>query len=77
MLEIILLVSLCRKIGNRSREKGLPAGKYKFFVVVAWFGGEIAGAVFAAVMWQVFYGDRGGNDVLFTYACAIFTAAMP
>ena len=76
MIEILLLISLCRKIGIRAREKGLPEGRYKFFVVVAWFGGEIIGAVAAEIASQFLLDDQNGNDLLLTYLFAIFTASL-
>jgi len=65
-----------RAIGNRAREKGLPEGRYKFFVVVAWFGGEIIGAVAAEIASQFLLDDQNGNDLLLTYLFAIFTASL-
>jgi hypothetical protein len=43
MLEILLLIYLCRRIGARLQKKGRPSGWFKFFVAVAWFGGIING----------------------------------
>ena len=44
MLEILLLVHLCKRIGLGLRAKGHRAGWYQLFVVLAWFGGEFFGA---------------------------------
>lgn len=44
MLEILLLVYLCRKLGAGLRAKGHRAGWYQLFLVFAWFGGEFFGA---------------------------------
>ncbi len=75
MLEILLLISLCRKIGERAAKKGLAAGLYKFLVVVAWFGGEFAGFIFAFLFCEM-TGRRGDDYMLLGYAAAIFTAAI-
>src|SRR4051794_21043587 len=76
MIEILLLISLCRKIGDRAREKGLSPGWYKFFVVVAWFGGELMGAIAAEIASQVILDERQGDNLLLVYLFAIFTASL-
>src|SRR3954463_3453341 len=50
MLEIILLVWLCRKIGAIAREKGRKAVGYQFMLVGMWLGGEIGGMVAGVLM---------------------------
>lgn len=50
MLEILFLVGLCKSIGRILERKGRRGGWFKFFVVIAWFGGEFAGAVIAAIV---------------------------
>ena len=49
MLEILFLVGLCKTIGRILERKGRRSGWFKFLVVIAWFGGELAGAVVAAI----------------------------
>lgn len=43
MLEIILVVFLCQKVGTMVGDKGHGKGLYYFLIVIAWFGGEFAG----------------------------------
>lgn len=43
MLEIIALIFLTRKIGRTAREKGLPAGRWQLYNVLAWIGAELIG----------------------------------
>ncbi len=50
MLEIIILIALCKRLGTIVREKGYRAGGYQFMLVAFWFGGEIAGAIFGVVL---------------------------
>ena len=68
MLEIIALIFLTRKIGNLAERKGLKAGWWKFYTVIAWFGGEIIGIVLSILIFQT-------EDTLallpLGYACAI------
>ena len=45
MLEILLVIYLCKQIGNVLRNKGRSPGWYQALLVVLWFGGEIAGGV--------------------------------
>jgi hypothetical protein len=50
MLEILLLVYLCRKLGEMLRAKGRSAGWFQFLLAVAWFAGEFMGAVLLAIL---------------------------
>jgi hypothetical protein len=45
MLEIIALIFLTRQIGRIAHDKGLKSSTWKLYTVLAWFAGEIAGAV--------------------------------
>jgi len=58
MLEIILLVYLCGRIGRIVEPKGHRSGWYKFFLVISWFGGEFAGGLFAALILALLAGDN-------------------
>lgn len=50
MLEIILLIFLCKKIGAIIREKGRSPVAFQVLTVFLWFGGEIAGAVVGIIV---------------------------
>ncbi len=43
MIEIIALIFLTRHIGQKAAHKGLPAGRWKLYLVLAWFAFEIPG----------------------------------
>lgn len=58
MLEIFGLIALCKSIGRILERKGRRSGWFKFLVVIAWFGGEIAGAILAAIVAVVMNGQR-------------------
>jgi len=45
MLEIIALIFLTRQIGRIAHDKGLKSSTWKLYTVLAWFAGEILGAV--------------------------------
>lgn len=45
MLEIIALIFLTRQIGRMAHDKGLKSTTWKLYTVLAWFAGEILGAV--------------------------------
>ena len=51
MLEIIVLIFLTKNIGNLAIKKGLKAGTWKLYTVLAWFGGEILGIVIGLSLW--------------------------
>ena len=73
MLEIILLVMLCKRIGQIVRAKGLGAAKYQWATVGLWFGGEIAGGIFGGVI-----ASAAGSDgfPLLAYVTALAGAAL-
>jgi hypothetical protein len=50
VLEIVILIGLCRRIGQIVRAKGHSAGWYQFMLVGMWFGGEIGGGFTGAVI---------------------------
>jgi hypothetical protein len=76
MLEIILLIFLCRKIGNIVGPKGYNSGWFKFFAVIGWFGGEIGGGIIGAIIGIV--SNRGGGEppMGMIYICALVGAAL-
>ena len=50
MLEIILLIFLCKKIGNIAEKKGQKRGQWQFITVATWIGFEFIGAVIAIIL---------------------------
>jgi len=50
MLEILVLWTLTKKIGNIVEQKGRKSGLYKVLTVVLWFGGEITGAILGVIL---------------------------
>jgi hypothetical protein len=76
VVEILILISLCRRIGERAREKGRTAGKYQFMLVLFWFGGEIGGALLTAVGLAVFLGGEPDGFVCIAYIAAIAGAIL-
>ena len=53
MLEIIALIFLTRQIGKLAEDKGLKPSTWKLYTVLAWFAGEIAGAVVGVMIFGV------------------------
>lgn len=68
MLEIIALIFLTRKIGDKAVLKGLPAGRWKLYTVLAWFACEILGYIIGTYL----LGGMGGffGVTLFALFCA-------
>ena len=52
MLEIIALVFLTRHIGTLAYQKGLKPGRWKLYLVLAWFVTEIIGFFTGVAMWR-------------------------
>jgi hypothetical protein len=50
MLEIIALIFLTRQIGRMAHDKGLKSSTWKIYTVLAWFAGEIFGALVGLVI---------------------------
>lgn len=70
MLEIILLVFLCKKISETVKEKGRNPVGYVILTVVLWFVGEFAGAFVGAIA----AASTGQNAVAFV--CGLIGAAL-
>ena len=45
MIEILILINLCGKIGAKAEAKGHKGGFYKFLLVLFWFGAEIGSGI--------------------------------
>ncbi len=50
MLEILLLVGLCKWMGSLMHEKGRNPLALQIFTVVGWIGGEISGAIVGGIV---------------------------
>lgn len=50
MLDIIILIFLCIKIGNIAERKGLNKGLWKLYTVLAWFSSEIIGFALGIIL---------------------------
>ncbi len=50
MLEILLIIYLCKQIGNILRSKGRSAGWYQVMLVAFWVIGEVMGGIIAIVI---------------------------
>ena len=57
MLEIILLIYLCKSIGAIVRSKGRKPLVFQILLVMLWIGGEFFGGVVAGVVHAVRHGD--------------------
>src|SRR5882724_6942282 len=75
MLEILLVIFFCKKVGNIVRPKGYSVGWFRFFVVIAWFGGEFAGGLTGGVISALT--DNGPDPHMgLVYLCALVGAAV-
>lgn len=67
-MDIIVLIYLCIKIGQRAAGKGLSAARWRWYTVIAWISAEILGYMSGVML----FGD--GNLfglLLFSFACAV------
>jgi hypothetical protein len=76
MLEIILIIVCCRKIGQIVETKGRTKIGYQVMLVGFWIGGEICGAIVGAVLDVGMRepGQRGFSCL--AYICALVGAAV-
>jgi hypothetical protein len=65
MLEILLLVFLCKRLGAMLREKGRSAGWMQFLLVICWFGGELVCGVAIVVFMQMAGSQEPGIGAYF------------
>jgi hypothetical protein len=84
MLEILLLIYLCKHVGRKLRDKGRSPGMYQFLLVALWFGGEIFGAIVAVAVLGLegaggylgaLVGAPGGATIAFVIANSLPPAA--
>lgn len=68
MLEIIALIYLCKKTGETAVRKGLPAGRWKFYTVLAWFVAEFTGFLVGAMLFGT---ENVIGLFLFALVCAV------
>jgi hypothetical protein len=64
MLEILILIHLCRKNGGIAEKKGHKPGRYKLLTVLLWVGGEIFGGIVGAFL----AGEGGGAGPVYLLA---------
>jgi hypothetical protein len=75
MIEILILISLCRKLGEKARAKGHKAGWYQFLLVMFWFGGEVGTALAIGIVMAIL-GEDPDQLALLLYVGAIAGAAF-
>jgi hypothetical protein len=74
MLEIVLMVLLCKKIGRELRAKGVSPTGYQFLAVFLWIGGEILGFIVGSFL-GASTGARGEPDMCFVCGLGFAGAA--
>jgi hypothetical protein len=73
MLEIILIIVFCKRIGEIVGRKGHRKFPFQLMLVALWFGGEILGGILGAVIALALPDGRGRTEpsLLFIYPFAI------
>jgi hypothetical protein len=75
MLEILIVIALYRNISAKAEAKGRSGGGYGCMVVLFWLGGEVLGAIAAAVLSTAKNGG-GEPNMLFVYGGALVGAII-
>ena len=70
MIDLILLIFLCRHIGNIARSKGLPARKWIFYTVLTWLGFELIGLLIGVMLFGFNKSDEKSLYGLMAFAMA-------
>ena len=74
MLEILALIAMGKSIAAKARAKGRSGTPYVFLLLALWFGGEIFGAIVAAILTEP---DANGEpNMLVMYLGALVCAAI-
>lgn len=72
MLEIILVIALCKNLGARVRAKGRTAWPFQTMLVFLWFGGELVGGIVAGIMHAI----RNGGVPVDTFDLSLYAIAL-
>jgi hypothetical protein len=67
-MDIIILIYLCIQIGRKAALKGLSAGRWRWYTVIAWIGAEIGGFMLGI---ELFGNGNLFGLLLFAFACAV------
>jgi len=65
MLEILLIIFLCRSMGTLAAQKGQPTGRWKAYTALGWILGEIGG-----IMISMMFVENLLVNILIGYAVA-------
>lgn len=77
MIEIMVLIHFCKKMGALCRSRGRKAGWFQFLLVLAWFGGEFFAAIFASVVYMMVAGRFDEEPpFLIVYISALLGAGL-
>ena len=75
MLEILLVIGLCKALGKMLREKGIKPTWMQFMLVVTWILGEVLGGFIAGIVHVIRNGENAEMG-LGVYLFAIVGAAV-
>jgi hypothetical protein len=75
MIEIVLLIGLCRNIGRKVRNRGRSAVGFQLMLVGMWFGGEFIGGVVGTIITTLADGQYTGPGLL-AYIMALAGAGI-
>lgn len=71
MIEIILVIFLCRRIKSIVVAKGYQPGIWQLWVVLGWFGAEILGALISVFLFGASLWVAALSGLLCAIGCAI------
>jgi hypothetical protein len=72
VLELIVLIMLCRSIGKKVRAKGRAPLGYQMLLLAMWFGGEVGGGILGAMVSVVTRNEE--SAFLMAYGIAVIAA---
>jgi hypothetical protein len=75
VLEILILVVLCRRIGGIVAAKGRKKLGYQLMLVAFWVGGEISGLIAGFIVQAISSGGRETGPVV-PFVCALIGASL-
>ena len=78
MIEILILVNLCKKIGEILRQKGRKPFGYQLTMVLVWFGAEFLCALQCGIILALIFSDEAEIErfMPICYLAAILGAGL-
>jgi|TARA_B110000495_G_scaffold187053_1_gene186122 hypothetical protein len=80
MIELLLLIHFCMKIGRKLKQKGYSPLKYYFLIPIVWFSVQFVVGSIVTIAYMMINQDQGEPSLILVYipalACAFGAAVL-